>query len=328
MELISVIVPVYNLEKEIGRCMDSILHQTYENIEILVVDDGSTDKSGEILDEYKKMHANIRVIHKENEGVTSARLCGVKEARGEWIGFVDGDDFVEPDMYEFLIKNAQKYNADISHCGYQMVFGDGRVSCFYNTGCLVKQDREAGLTDLLDGSKIEPGLCNKLFHKTLFHSLLHTECMPRNIKINEDLLMNYYLFSAAEQSVFEDKCKYHYITRGNSASRQKLNEHKIMDPIKVKEIILNQIDDTLKKNAQKAYLSTCINVYNSLVFTKKNEYDMEKNLVERKIKEHAKWVDLLGKRQQILLKIILYMPNLYPMLYKFYAKNIMKNPYV
>ena len=204
-DLISVVVPVYNIAEDLPRCLDSILAQNYPSIEIITVDDGSSDPSGKVLDEYAQIHANIRVIHKENGGVTSARLRGVAEASGEWIGFVDGDDEIEPDMYERLLRNALEYDVEISHCGYQMCFPDGRVNYFHNTGILEKQDKATALRELLSGNKIEPGLCNKLFHKSLFDGLV----MPLDIRINEDLLMNFYLFSQVKQTVFDDWCPYH-----------------------------------------------------------------------------------------------------------------------
>ena len=121
-DLISVIVPVYNLENYIVRTLDSILSQTYKNIEVIVVDDGSTDSSAKIIDDYADLHRDvIKILHIKNSGVSVARMKGVLAAKGDWIGFTDGDDVIEPDMYERLFDNAQKYNADISHCGYQMV---------------------------------------------------------------------------------------------------------------------------------------------------------------------------------------------------------------
>ena len=159
---ISVIVPVFNIESYIKRCVDSILSQTYPNIEIIIVDDGSTDNSGRIIDDIASTNSSIRVLHKKNGGVTSARLEGVKIASGDWITFVDGDDYIEPDMYEVLMKKAIDYQADISHCGYQMVF-PSRVDYYYNTHKQIIQNNQKGLIDLLSGSFIEPGLCNKLF---------------------------------------------------------------------------------------------------------------------------------------------------------------------
>lgn len=210
---ISIVVPVYNLQDCIERCVKSILAQTYTNLEILIVDDGSTDNSRQVIEKLAESDSRIVSIFKDNGGVTSARLTGVEKASGEWIGFVDGDDEIEPDMYRLLLDNGIKYGADISHCGYQMIFSDGRIHYFYNTGCLVKQDRTKGLKDLLDGSLVEPGVCNKIFRRNLFNKLLDSEMMNTDIKINEDLLLNYYLFSEVNSSIFEDVCKYHYIVR-------------------------------------------------------------------------------------------------------------------
>ena len=186
-KLISVIIPAYNIQDYLGVTLDSILAQTYDNLDIIVVNDGSKDHTGAVADAYAKKDSRVRVIHKENGGVTSARLRGVAEARGEWIGFVDGDDLIEPDMYRHLLENALKYNADISHCGYQMVF-PSRVDYYYNTGKLVEQSRETGLRDLLSGGFVEPGLWNKLYRREMFTDLMQK--MDFSIKINEDVLMN------------------------------------------------------------------------------------------------------------------------------------------
>lgn len=243
---ISVIIPAYNIQEYLGPTLDSVLAQTYENLEIIIVNDGSKDDTGVVADTWATKDSRIRVIHKENGGVTSARLRGVAEATGEWIGFVDGDDIVESEMYARLLYNALQYNAQISHCGYQMVFPNGRIDYYYNTGRLVKQDRISGLKDLIVGSYIEPGLCNKLFHKTLFHSLLHGEAVDTSIIINEDLLMNYHLFKAAECAVFEDFCPYHYVLRKGSAATSKVNEHKLWDPLRVMQMILEDAPDEVK----------------------------------------------------------------------------------
>lgn len=242
-ELISIVVPAYNIGDYIGGCLDSILAQTYTAIEILVVDDGSKDHTAEVMDAYAQKDPRVKAIHKENGGVTSARLRGIREASGEWIGFVDGDDCIEPDMYERLLANAHEHKADISHCGYQMVFPSGKVDYYYNTGRCEQQDKTEGLKVLLAGEYIEPGLWNKLFHKSLFHRLLHEDVMPTDIRINEDLLMSYYLFKDAEKSVYEDICPYHYVLRKGSAATSKLNEHKLKDPLHVLDILFEDTAD-------------------------------------------------------------------------------------
>lgn len=237
--MISIIVPAYNVDPWIKMCLDSILKQSYEDIEIIVVNDGSTDNTAEIIELCAHNDDRIRAYHRPNKGVTAARLFGVMQARGEWIGFVDADDYVDSDMYERLIANAQKYQTDISQCGYQLIAGD-EVVHYYNTGRLVKQDKQEGVTTLLDGSYIEPGLWNKLFHKRLFHTLLHDDIFDMDIRMNEDLLMNYYLFREAEKSVYEDFCPYHYVLRAGSATTNKISEHKLKDPIRVMQILLQE----------------------------------------------------------------------------------------
>ena len=270
--LLTVVIPAYNAEKYIKYTLDSLCDECtnkrlvlekpeisdmekgetepdarYQKngqscLEVLVVDDGSTDGTGIIIDQYASIDQRIIPIHKENGGETSARIDGIKKASGEYLGFVDGDDYIEPEMFEKLLDNAIKYDADISHCGYQMVF-PGRVEYYYNTGRIVQQDKIAGLKDLLSGSFIEPGLWNKLYHKKLFYTLLYENVMPMDIRINEDVLMNYWLFKAADSAVYEDFCPYHYILRKDSAATSILNEHKLKDPVRVMRIIQQDSKD-------------------------------------------------------------------------------------
>lgn len=316
---ISIIIPVYNLEQYIEKCIISVMNQTYSNLEIIVVNDGSSDNSWKVITEIAKRDSRIIPINKENGGVTSARMTGLKKASGEWIGFVDGDDEIESDMYEFLLVNAIKNQASISHCGYQMEFPDGRIHYFYNTGAIVKQDRRKGIEDLLCGEYIEPGLWNKLYRKELFDSLERCS-IPYDIKINEDLLMNYILFSKANLSVFEDRCKYHYIVRKNSASRSNLNENKIFDPIRVKEIILENIDEEFRNSAQKAYINTCVNVYNILISEGRRKYILEKKKIRRLIKRNKNYFQLLKGKRKILVYLISDFPCVYHLMYSIYCK--------
>src|SRR5690554_80942 len=117
-ELISIIVPVYNVEKYIDRCMKSIFSQSYQNIEIILINDGSTDNSGSLCDTYLNNNSKIKVIHKTNGGVSSARNVGLELAEGEYIGFVDPDDWIEPSMYESMYNNIKKNNSEICICNY------------------------------------------------------------------------------------------------------------------------------------------------------------------------------------------------------------------
>lgn len=115
--LISVIVPIYNVEKYVKKCIESIINQTYRNIEIILVDDGSIDKSGEICDEYSFRDNRIKVLHQRNRGPAAARKEGVLLATGKYIGYVDGDDWIEPDMYKNLLDYACRYDVDVVESG-------------------------------------------------------------------------------------------------------------------------------------------------------------------------------------------------------------------
>lgn len=314
---ISIIVPVYNVKAYLERCFESILKQTYTNIEVVAVDDGSTDGSSEILDEYAKKDVRIVPIHKENGGVTSARLTGVRMSTGEYIGFVDGDDEIELDMYEKLLKNALAYKADISHCGYRMIFNN-REDLYYGTGRLVKQNKQAGLKDLLDGSFIEPGLWNKLFRKTLFHSLLHDRVMDLSIKNNEDLLMNYYLFREAECSIFEDVCLYHYIVHSDSAANKSLNDHQLLDPLRVTKNLMSETDGNVELNhiVEKKYIrqlivlaSMSINNNPELICPNKKKALSELRVNLIKI--------VLGKNYGLKLKVMSIWVSVLPSTYRF-----------
>lgn len=247
-ELISVIVPVYNGEQYITRSIKSILNQTYTHIEVIAVDDGSTDNSLDILYNMSRADRRLQVIYQDNKGVTSARITGIRAAKGVWIGFVDADDEIESIMYERLLKNAKKYGADISHCGYQMVFPN-RIDYYYNSERLVMQDKLTGLIDLIGGLFIEPGVWNKLYHRNLFKNILEDDIIDTSIKNTEDLLMNFYLFRESNLSVYEDFCPYHYIIREGSAATARINENKIRDPLRVLKIIksLTKEDASLQK---------------------------------------------------------------------------------
>lgn len=122
MKKISVVIPAYNIESYLGRCLDSLLAQSYPELEIIVTDDGSSDGTGALLDRYAAEYPKIIAIHQKNGGVTAARLAALKRAKGDYIGFVDGDDLVDREMFQTLIADAEEYDADIAHCGYQWYF--------------------------------------------------------------------------------------------------------------------------------------------------------------------------------------------------------------
>lgn len=242
-QLISIIIPAYNLEKYVERTITNVLSQNYPHFEIIVVNDGSKDSTGAILDRLAAAHPDkLRVIHIPNGGVTNARLTGLRHAKGNWIAFVDGDDLVEPNIYTTLMKNALETNADISHCGYFMEF-PSRVVPYHGSGKKEIHNTEEGLLQLLTGTLVEPGLWNKLYKRELVEKFLLNSAMDPSIKNNEDLLMNFYLFREATSSIFEDVCLYRYMVRAGSAANSALNEHLLLDPSKVRKIIMDHCKD-------------------------------------------------------------------------------------
>lgn len=320
---ISVVVPVYNIEQYIQRCVNSILAQTYPNIEIIIVDDGSTDNSGRLIDEIAISNSSVRVLHKKNGGVTSARLEGVKIASGDWITFVDGDDYIEPNMYEVLIKNAIEHQADISHCGYQMVF-PSRVDYYYNTQKLITQNNQEGLVDLLSGSFIEPGLWNKLYKAEIVLSVVNSGVMDCSIKINEDLLLNYYFFRESKKSVYFDFCPYRYIVRTGSAANSEISRQYLHDPIKVQKIILNDVRDN-KDLANVIYGRLAGTYINGAAMTnpgRETYIDEYIKMCRRELKR-IKEPFLAGNRSKISkirYHLCSFSPALYRAFHKIYAK--------
>lgn len=316
--LISVIIPAYNIENYIKRCLKSVCEQTYDNLEIIVVDDGSVDETGKIIDEMASIDDRIIAIHKENAGVSAARNTGLDKATGDYIGFVDGDDIIEKDMYEMLLENAVKYEADISHCGYQMVFPD-RVDYYYNTGQIRLQDNYQGVYDLIKADVVEPGIGNKLYKK----ELLKRKRLDEQIKINEDLLFNYYLFKDAEKSIFVDSPKYHYMVRENSASTSEINMNKVKDPLKVIQEIWKLETGEISCMLEKRYMyllektSVIRNIGNNHEL---RNYRNEKQAELKKILHENKLEATYGKKELMQMKLAVISPRIYHIMHEVYSR--------
>ena len=316
---VSVIVAAYNIEDYIVKCLESIANQTYKNLEVIVVDDGSNDNTGKLADEFAENDNRFIVIHKENGGVSSARNKGIDVASGDFIGFVDGDDTIEVDMYEMLVNNAIKYDADISHCGYKVIESN-KETLFYDTKQIIIQDRKKGLVDLFEGTIIEPSLCNKIFKRSLVKEVR----LDESIKINEDLYFNVVLFDKSNKSVFEDKPKYYYMKRQNSATTSSINNvRRITDPLKVYEMIVDfyKKDAEILPYAKKMQIGRNINIYNLLTFEKKTEFKKLKKEIRKYIKLNKSEIEnsnIITRKMRFMVYGILYMRFMYELIYKLY----------
>jgi len=315
---ISVIVPAYNIAPWISRSLDSLLVQTHKELEIIVVDDGSSDNIREVLADYCKKYPNIRAIHKENGGVTSARLRGVAEATGDWIGFMDGDDYVEPQMYARLLENALEAGADISHCGHRILFSDGRVEYVHKSEKVRIQDRRTGLWELLDNREVSLSLCTKLYRRELFRGI--EEWTDKSIKYNEDLLMNYYLFNRAEKSVFEGVCPYHYILRQDSASCKGISENYIFDPIRVRQILLERCAPEMRQDVQQALIRNLLFNYAQLdVHADRKNFAGFRQRVRKLLQKQQEHFYLLSLRYKVLANMICKAPWMFHIAYGAYV---------
>lgn len=316
---VSVIVAAYNIQDYIVKCLESIANQTYRNLEVIVVDDGSSDNTGKLADEFSKKDSRFIVIQKENGGVSSARNKGIDIASGDFIGFVDGDDTIEDDMYEMLVKNAIKYDADISHCGYKVIESNKEIF-FYNTKQIIVQDRKKGLVDLFEGTLIEPSLCNKIFRRDIVGNIRLNE----SIKINEDLYFNVLLFDRSHKSIFEDKSKYNYIKRDNSATTSSLNNiRKVIDPLKVYDMIVDlyKMDTGILPYAKKMKIERNINIYNLLTLEKNTELKKLKKQIRHYIKlskNEVKNNNKITKKTRFMVYGIIYIRFIYDLIYKLY----------
>lgn len=210
--LISVIVPVYNVEEYLEKCVDSILVQTYRNLEVILVNDGSKDSSGSICDAFARKDSRVRVIHKENGGLSSARNVGIEAAGGEYITFVDSDDWIEEDAYEHLMGLIEKYRVNLVCGGNYDV--DGATGT--RTLGVCPQKEEAVTAEEFVGRMFlwqgcDSSVCDKIFHRSLLENFRFPEG-----KVSEDVAITYRIILSAERAAFSERPFYNYYHRPGS----------------------------------------------------------------------------------------------------------------
>ena len=216
-EKISIIVPVYNVEAYLERCVESILKQTYTNLEILLVNDGSTDKSGELCDKLALRDHRIRVIHKENGGLSDARNRGIDEASSDLIGFIDSDDYIDEDMYETLYRQMVASKADLSMCGHYDVYHQIPEKQVAKIKTWELMPEEA-IKMVMEAKILSVTAVNKLYKKALFEQLRF-----RIGKIAEDAFIMVDLIHQCSKIVATNEKKYYYVHRENSITTQKFS---------------------------------------------------------------------------------------------------------
>ena len=209
-EKISVIVPIYNVEQYLRRCIDSIINQTYKNLEIILVDDGSPDNCGQICDDYAKKDTRIKVIHKKNGGLSDARNVGLEVCTGDYISFVDSDDWIELNTYEIMMKSMNEYNADMVVSNINYVYKD-KVESKYSEDKIRCFNKEEAMKELIKDGLVQAVVWNKLYKRVVIDNLRF-----KVGKLNEDEFFTYKICAKAERIVYIPEALYQYRQREDS----------------------------------------------------------------------------------------------------------------
>ena len=256
--LISVVVPVYNVEHYLKKCVDSICHQTYRNLEIILVDDGSTDCSGSLCDEFATSDSRIRVIHKSNGGLSDARNAGMELASGEWWMFVDSDDYIAPDTAETLLLAAVENHCEIAVCNMMRIYEDGKQEPFY---CPVTEPTIWAGEQRFETLR-QPSVCNKLFRADLFKELR----FPKG-KFYEDTFVYHVLAHRANRIALTGLSGYYYLSRRESILGQSQFTDRYFDYVEaIHERAMFLFNHGVSRYGEEA----CLSLYAAIVNSTKN----------------------------------------------------------
>ena len=299
-ELISVVIPVYNVANYLEKCLNSVQRQTYEKLEIILVDDGSTDNSGEICDRYKEKDTRVQVFHKENGGLSDARNFGISKAKGRYITFIDSDDYVMPNYVKHLFDLISKYNADISvTCAIK--FFEGReqpTEVAYEKIKSKLYTSEEALEDVLYRRNIPIYAWAKMYKTALFDNIK----FPFG-ELFEDLSTEYLLFDRAEKIAFNPVRDYCYLQRKNSIINSNYDPRKMIQVYTCEKII-----SFIKKNypsITRAAISKCfittLNLYKNI--PSKQDYKEDRKFVRSILIKYRKEV-FKDKNNKFLTRII------------------------
>lgn len=250
--LISIVVPIYNVEKYLQQCIKSLVSQTYRNLEIILVDDGSPDHCPEMCDEWEKKDMRIRAFHKKNGGLSDARNYGVKQARSEYVVFVDSDDYVTEDCISYLVHLKQKYHTDISIGGTVAVYDDVPPKRFRKKEREMYLSAEEAIREMFYNPAM--GICapNKLYPK----ALLDKWKFPYG-KFYEDLATTYKILSSCNTVVYGTRQTYFYRQRTGSIIHSHLDDKHLSDTLSILEEMIaftNCRRSNLEKAAEACYV--------------------------------------------------------------------------
>lgn len=321
--LVSIIVPVFRVEEYLKRCIESMINQTYKNIEIILVDDGSDDNCPKICDEYSKKDQRITVIHKQNGGLSDARNFGIKKSKGEYITFVDSDDTIEPDYIECLLNTLIKNNADISICGYMVKYDNGKNIPNANGKKLVLNSKET-LENMLYQEDFNVASWAKLYKRNLFDKIE----FPVG-KIHEDAFTTYKLVLKSKTIACDLKPLYNYMIRSNSILTGKFSEKKLLvvDAYdEMEEVLLKKYED-LKDAAIRGKVYARISCLRQMINCKPRLVDLEKKFRKEILsyKKNILFDKKAAKRDKIAIITLLFGRNAFRLSWNIYCKITGRN---
>lgn len=299
--MISIIVPVYNAEKYLEECINSVLAQEIQDIEVILIDDGSTDNSLAICNRFANMDRRVSVYHKRNEGVSIARNKGLELAKGKYVAFVDADDIVAPDMFAVLLETAEQYKADIVSCSSACVVDEKIIKEEYGTNRIVEYSRKQALATYLIGGEINIGVWSKIFKREIIQNVRFIE----QKRINEDKFFILEAILNSNKFVLNDVTKYFYYKRPESAT-SKAFDARWFDSLDIADITSNVIkaecEDLVfysEVNKVKAYYWILLMMY-------KNGKSIEKyNEQYKRIVSYLKGTRLFSMRKFLSRNMIL-----------------------
>lgn len=317
---VSIIIPVYNVEKYLSKCVESVLNQTLSNIEVILVDDGSTDGSGEMCDSFRT-DDRVRVIHKANGGLSDARNAGTGIATAEYIGYVDSDDYIAPDMYEILYENIRREEADISVCGFYDVYADSVRTAYQLTQGMFTTDAKGAIELVLRGLNASVSAVNKLYKKELL--LKHPFLVG---KTSEDAHFIVPYLTEIRKAVFDMSPKYFYVHRAGTITTRpfRSTDMSIIEAYSNNLAIVDANYPDIRTVALFRYFWAHFYVLDKMIVTKSYGENGEYKHIARKIRRgyfRIMFNRYIGKSRKIAVSGFMIHRSLYALCLKSYHKK-------
>lgn len=304
--LISIVVPIYNVEQYLQKCVDSLINQTYKNLEIILVDDGSPDNCPKICDEYAKQDSRIKVIHKENGGLSDARNAGMNIATGEYISFIDSDDWIKSEMIEDMYNRMIEDNSDLVSSGVLWVDENGAEirNATVSENCVL--NTEQAMAELINDGKLKQHVWNKLYKADLIKNIPFDKG-----KYHEDVFWSYKVIGEAERISIEKNSYYFYVQRSESIMGEKYSAKRLdaLDAMELRCEYIKEKFPNLYNNALTIYIGSCM-YHLQLALSVGTDKDVIRNIKSRiSYRKNGNVFENLAGKQKLWMHMFVLMPT-------------------